>query len=176
LEWFPQPFLAVRTSVGSCRAGLDYHVEVEKHYYSVPYPLLRETMIRRVESPRSKPVNVSSAHRHAPDRHRAMPVAPLIPGHARITSFDMWQPSKPLVYAVGTFFVAHYVGAGYGRPHAPDDLLQPPPLAAVVLTTASTGTISTVNFALASVVNAVTDEREDAQASTTNRPAQIYKG
>src|SRR5665811_482250 len=79
-------------------------------------------------------VNVSSAHRHAPDRHRAMPVAPLIPGHARITSFDMWEPSKPLVYGVGTFFVAHYVGAGYGRPHAPDDLLQPPPLAAVVLT------------------------------------------
>jgi transposase len=26
-----------------CRAGLDYHVEVEKHYYSVPYTLLRET-------------------------------------------------------------------------------------------------------------------------------------
>ena len=31
-----------------CRAGLDYHVEVEKHYYSVPYILLRETMWARI--------------------------------------------------------------------------------------------------------------------------------
>ena len=27
-----------------CKAGLDYHVEVEKHYYSVPHALLRETL------------------------------------------------------------------------------------------------------------------------------------
>jgi hypothetical protein len=25
-----------------CRVGLDYHVEIEKHYYSVPHQLLRE--------------------------------------------------------------------------------------------------------------------------------------
>ncbi len=31
-----------------CRAGLDYHVEVEKHYYSVPHALLRETMWARI--------------------------------------------------------------------------------------------------------------------------------
>ena len=31
-----------------CRAGLDYHVEVEKHYYSVPHTLLRETMWARI--------------------------------------------------------------------------------------------------------------------------------
>ena len=31
-----------------CRAGLDYHVEVEKHYYSVPHQLLRETMWARI--------------------------------------------------------------------------------------------------------------------------------
>ena len=31
-----------------CRAGLDYHVEVEKHYYSVPYTLLREKMWARI--------------------------------------------------------------------------------------------------------------------------------
>jgi hypothetical protein len=29
-----------------CKAGLDYHVEVEKHYYSVPHALLRETLGR----------------------------------------------------------------------------------------------------------------------------------
>ena len=31
-----------------CRAGLDYHVEIEKHYYSVPHTLLRETMWARI--------------------------------------------------------------------------------------------------------------------------------
>jgi transposase len=31
-----------------CRAGLDYHVEVEKHYYSVPHTLRRETMWARI--------------------------------------------------------------------------------------------------------------------------------
>jgi len=31
-----------------CRVGLDYHVEVGKHYYSVPHPLLREKVWVRV--------------------------------------------------------------------------------------------------------------------------------
>ncbi len=31
-----------------CRAGLDYHVEVEQHYYSVPHALLRETLWARI--------------------------------------------------------------------------------------------------------------------------------
>jgi transposase len=31
-----------------CRASLDYHVEIEKHYYSVPHALLRETMWARI--------------------------------------------------------------------------------------------------------------------------------
>ena len=31
-----------------CKAGLDYHVEVEKHYYSVPHALLRETLWARL--------------------------------------------------------------------------------------------------------------------------------
>ena len=31
-----------------CKLGLDYHVEVEKHYYSVPHQLLREKMWVRV--------------------------------------------------------------------------------------------------------------------------------
>jgi transposase len=31
-----------------CRVGLDYHVEIEKHYYSVPHQLLRETVWARI--------------------------------------------------------------------------------------------------------------------------------
>jgi transposase len=31
-----------------CKVGLDYHVEIEKHYYSVPHTLLREKMWARI--------------------------------------------------------------------------------------------------------------------------------
>jgi len=31
-----------------CRVGLDYHVEIEKHYYSVPHQLLREQVWARI--------------------------------------------------------------------------------------------------------------------------------
>jgi transposase len=31
-----------------CRVGLDYHVEIEKHYYSVPHHLLREKIWARI--------------------------------------------------------------------------------------------------------------------------------
>jgi transposase len=31
-----------------CRVALDYHVEIEKHYYSVPHPLLREKVWARI--------------------------------------------------------------------------------------------------------------------------------
>ena len=31
-----------------CRAGFDYHVEIKKHYYSVPHALLREKMWARI--------------------------------------------------------------------------------------------------------------------------------
>jgi transposase len=31
-----------------CRAGLDYHVEIERHYYSVPHVLLREKLWARI--------------------------------------------------------------------------------------------------------------------------------
>ena len=31
-----------------CKLGLDYHVEVEKHYYSAPYQLLREKVWVRI--------------------------------------------------------------------------------------------------------------------------------
>ena len=30
-----------------CRAGLDYHVEIDKHYYSVPHPLIRQKLWAR---------------------------------------------------------------------------------------------------------------------------------
>lgn len=31
-----------------CRAGLDYHIAIDKHYYSVPYPLLKKELWARI--------------------------------------------------------------------------------------------------------------------------------
>ena len=69
-----------------CRVGLDYHVEVERHYYSVPHALLRETVWVRIAAHtvevfhRGKRVAAhirSSSHRrhttvreHMPSSHR----------------------------------------------------------------------------------------------------------
>ena len=39
-----------------CKLGLDYHVEVEKHYYSVPYQLLREKMWVRIGASAAKEI------------------------------------------------------------------------------------------------------------------------
>src|SRR5260370_15799108 len=48
-----------------CKAGLDYHVEVAKHYYSVPHALLREALWARI-TPRtlelSHPPNRVAVH------------------------------------------------------------------------------------------------------------------
>ena len=37
-----------------CRVGLDYHVEIAKHYYSVPHQLIRQEVEVRITSPRSR--------------------------------------------------------------------------------------------------------------------------
>jgi transposase len=69
-----------------CRVGLDYHVEIAKHYYSVPYTLLREKLWARItartvelfhrgsrvaahvrSSSNRKPTTVPE---HMPSRHR----------------------------------------------------------------------------------------------------------
>ena len=69
-----------------CKVGLDYHVEVDQHYYSVPHALLRETVWVRITARtievlhRGKRIAAhmrSSAHRkhttvrdHMPSSHR----------------------------------------------------------------------------------------------------------
>lgn len=40
----------VRTEFRNCRVNIDYHIEVEKHYYSVPYLLVRELVEARFTS------------------------------------------------------------------------------------------------------------------------------
>jgi transposase len=69
-----------------CTVGLDYHIEITKHYYSVPYQLLRETVWARITSHtievfhRSRRVAAhmrasserkhTTVHEHMPSSHR----------------------------------------------------------------------------------------------------------
>jgi transposase len=47
-----------------CRVGVDYHVEVDKHFYSVPHTLLRETTWARHGQRVAAHVRSSSNRKH----------------------------------------------------------------------------------------------------------------
>ena len=69
-----------------CKAGLDYHVEVEKHYYSVPHPLLRETLC----------ADHRADHRAFPSKQsRRRPCALVIqpPPHDRARTYAVQPPA-----------------------------------------------------------------------------------
>jgi transposase len=69
-----------------CRAGLDYHVAIDKHYYSVPYPLLKKELWARITARTVEVFHVgqrvashvrtsgngqhSTQHDHMPAHHR----------------------------------------------------------------------------------------------------------
>ncbi len=61
-----------------CRAGLDYHVEVHGHWYSVPYRLIREVMEARITD---RTVEIFhhgvrvAVHVRSPMRHRHTTIA-----------------------------------------------------------------------------------------------------
>jgi hypothetical protein len=63
-----------------CRAGLDYHVEVHGHFYSVPYRLMRETIEARVTDQTLELFHQGArvaSHLRNPRQHRH----PTIPDH-----------------------------------------------------------------------------------------------
>ena len=69
-----------------CRVGLDYHVEIAKHYYSVPHPLLRQEVEARITAAtveifhRGKRV---ASHRRSLLPHRPSTVAEHMPSAHR---------------------------------------------------------------------------------------------
>lgn len=78
-----------------CRAGLDYHVEVEKHYYSVPHTLLREKLWARL-SERTLEIfhrgNRVAAHVRSSSNRRHTTVRDHMPSsHRRYTD---WTPER----------------------------------------------------------------------------------
>ena len=80
-----------------CRAGLDYHVEVHGHFYSVPYRLVRETLDARITDQTVEVfhhgVRVAS-HLRSPLRHRHTTVVEHMPSaHRRHAE---WTPTRLL--------------------------------------------------------------------------------
>jgi transposase len=69
-----------------CRVGLDYHVEIQRHYYSVPFPLLRQEVEARITAHtveifhRGKRI---ASHPKSVARHRATTVAEHMPSSHR---------------------------------------------------------------------------------------------
>jgi transposase len=69
-----------------CRVGLDYHVEIGKHYYSVPYQLIRQEVEARITAVtieifhRGKRV---ASHRRSTRQHRPTTVADHMPSSHR---------------------------------------------------------------------------------------------
>ena len=69
-----------------CRVGLDYHVEIQRHYYSVPFHLLRQEVEARITAHtveifhRGKRV---ASHPKGVARHRATTVAEHMPSSHR---------------------------------------------------------------------------------------------
>jgi transposase len=79
-----------------CRAGLDYHVEVHGHWYSVPYRLIREVVEARITD---RTVEVFhhglrvAVHVRSPMRHRHTTVPDHMPSAPR--RYADWTPSLP---------------------------------------------------------------------------------
>jgi transposase len=69
-----------------CRVGLDYHVEVDRHFYSVPHPLLRQEVEARI-TPGTVEVfhrgNRVASHVRGQNRHRPSTVADHMPSAHR---------------------------------------------------------------------------------------------
>jgi transposase len=69
-----------------CRVNLDYHIEIEKHFYSVPFRLLREAVEARITA---KTVEIFhrgklvAAHLRSPRAHRPTTLAEHMPSSHR---------------------------------------------------------------------------------------------
>ena len=83
-----------------CRAGLDYHVEVDKHYYSVPHALLRQKVWARMTDRtveifhRGK--RVACHLRASPNRRHTTVTEHMPSAHRRLAA---WTPQRIRHYA-----------------------------------------------------------------------------
>src|SRR5215210_6260696 len=99
-----------------CRAGLDYHVEVHGHFYSVPHRLLREAIEARVTDRTvelfHRGTRVAS-HVRSPRQHRHTTLPEHMPSaHHRHAAPGAGLPRLPRHPALGTRLRARPPGGG----------------------------------------------------------------
>lgn len=103
-----------------CRAGLDYHVEVHGHFYSVPYRLVRETIEARLTDRTVELFHGGvrvAAHQRDPRQHRHTTVPEHMPSaHRRHAD---WTPTRLLreAAAVGPSTIALVERILTAKPH-----------------------------------------------------------
>jgi transposase len=103
-----------------CRVGIDYHVEIEKHLYSVPHSLLRQEVEARLTAStveifhRSKRV---AAHVRTPGRGRPTTVADHMPSnHQRYADWSLERFQRDAA-AIGPATAAMVAAILAAKPH-----------------------------------------------------------
>jgi len=103
-----------------CRAGLDYHVEVHGHFYSVPYRLMRETIEARVTDQTVELFHHGArvaSHLRSPRQHRHTTIPEHMPSaHRRHAE---WTPTRLLreATAIGPATIALVECILAAKPH-----------------------------------------------------------
>ena len=103
-----------------CRAGLDYHVEVHGHFYSVPYRLMRETIEARITDQTIELFHAGvrvAAHARNPRQHRHTTIPEHMPSaHRRYVD---WTPTRLLreAAAIGPATIALVERILTAKPH-----------------------------------------------------------
>ena len=103
-----------------CRAGLDYHVEVYGHFYSVPYRLMREVIEARITDQTIELFhqnNRVACHIRNPRQHRHTTIAEHMPSaHRRHME---WTPTRLLreAEAIGPSTIALVERILAAKPH-----------------------------------------------------------
>lgn len=103
-----------------CRAGLDYHVEVHGHFYSVPYRLMRETIEARITDQTIELFHAGvrvAAHQRNPRQHRHTTIPEHMPSAHR--RYADWTPTRLLreATAIGPATVALVERILTAKPH-----------------------------------------------------------
>jgi transposase len=103
-----------------CRAGLDYHVEVHGHFYSVPYRLMRETIEARITDQTVELFHAGvrvAAHQRNPRQHRHTTIPEHMPSAHR--RYADWTPTRLLreAAAIGPATIALVERILTSKPH-----------------------------------------------------------
>ena len=103
-----------------CRAGLDYHVEVHGHFYSVPYRLVREAIEARITDQTVELFHAGvrvAAHQRNPRQHRHTTIPEHMPSAHR--RYADWTPTRLLreAAAIGPATVALVERILTAKPH-----------------------------------------------------------